>query len=143
MVRGGPLGRGLGYIGPSQERYGSYFCQVLQAKYLRPCTEVTKFLRQIVFSPLEAIQKAVKEVEQAEAGMSPDALPFLVVFQHGRKIWAGPPEAKVGSLLHSISQDCAQHAVQLSIIVIDDFSSCDDGPSVPTSMPGSIMPDHI
>lgn len=117
LVRGGPLGRGLGYIGPSQERYGSYFCQVLQASYLRPCAEVTKFLRQIVFSPLEAIQKAVTEVEQAEAGVSPDALPFLVVFQHGRKIWAGPPEAKVvlpsiwtapcGMSHHPIGCDCS------------------------------------
>lgn len=100
-MRGGPLGRGLGYIGPTQERYGTYFYQVLHAPSLRPPSQVNKFLRQIVFSPLESLQKAAHDVEQAEAGMSLDARPFLVVFQHGRRMWAGPPEAKVSGCNHA------------------------------------------
>ena len=84
------------YVGPAQQRYGAYFSQILFSPSLRSPSEAAKSLRRIVFSPFDFV--TVAAADPAIDGQWPDEdpQPFMVVYQHGRSVWAGPPDAQVG-----------------------------------------------
>lgn len=70
------------FLGPAQRRYSDYFLSVLSSPELQQPEGLTKVLRQIVFSPFLPPEE--------------DGKLFLVVYQHGNSIWAGPPSSEVG-----------------------------------------------
>lgn len=69
------------FLGPAQRRYGDYFLSVLSSPELQQPDGLTKVLRQVVFSPFLPPEE--------------DGKLFLVVYQHGNSIWAGPPASEV------------------------------------------------
>ena len=82
------------YVGPSQQRYGEYFCKVLFDPTLQPPSQITKMLRRIVFSPFDFITLAAAVPELDGVWADDDPQPFLVLYQHGKSVWAGPPETQ-------------------------------------------------
>jgi hypothetical protein len=72
------------FLGPAQRRYGDYFLSVLSSPQLQQPDGLTKVLRQVVFSPFLPPEE--------------DGKLFLVVYQHGNSIWAGPPSSEVSPL---------------------------------------------
>ena len=85
----------LRYVGPAQQRYGEYFCGVLFNPTLRPPSEITKMLRRIVFSPFDFIALAAADPTLDGVWENDNPAPFLVLYQHGKSVWAGPPEDQV------------------------------------------------
>ena len=82
------------YVGPAQQRYGEYFCGVLFNPTLRPPSEITKMLRRIVFSPFDFITLAAADPTVDGVWDNDDPAPFLVLYQHGKSVWAGPSETQ-------------------------------------------------
>ena len=85
------------YVGPAQQRYGAYFSQILFSPSLRSPSEAAKSLRRIVFSPFDFVTAAAADPAIDGQWPDEDPQPFMVVYQHGRSVWAGPPDAQVGS----------------------------------------------
>lgn len=86
------------YVGPAQQRYGAYFSQILYSPSLRSPSEAAKSLRRIVFSPFDFVTAAAADPAIDGQWPDEDPQPFMVVYQHGRSVWAGPPDAQVGSV---------------------------------------------
>jgi hypothetical protein len=87
------------HSGPAQVRYGEYFCSVLYSPVLRPPAEITRQLRQVVFSPMSKLDLSVcTDGSGVDGFWTGDVSPFLVVFQHGRRVWAGFAESRVRCL---------------------------------------------
>ena len=84
------------YVGPAQQRYGAYFSQILFSPSLRSPSEAAKSLRRIVFSPFDFVTAAAADPAIDGQWPDEDPQPFMVVYQHGRSVWAGPPDAQVG-----------------------------------------------
>ena len=84
------------HAGPAQQRYGDYFCRVLYSRLLPRPEGLTVLLSQIVFNGLELLNVSLAD-SGGDMGMWLDdsAAPFLVIFQHGRRVWAGFPESRV------------------------------------------------
>lgn len=91
------------YGGPAQQRYGGYFGRVLHDQRLSHQPSVlTQQLHQVVFSSLKGLNlqaaEAANSAIDASVNMSffdEDPRPFLVVFQHGRKLFSGFAEVVV------------------------------------------------
>lgn len=82
--------------GPGQVRYGEYFCRVLYAPILRSPLEMARQLKQVVFSPMSKLElSACTDGAGVDGFWTGDVSPFLVVFQHGRRVWAGFAESQV------------------------------------------------
>lgn len=90
-----PQTHGL-HVGPAQQRYGDYFTSVLYSPMPRGPMQQTVVLSQIVFSGFELLNLAAA-TPVGEQWLDDDR-PFLVVFQCGRRVWAGFPETLVGHL---------------------------------------------
>lgn len=92
-----PQTHGL-HVGPAQQRYGDYFASVLSNEP-GPCevAQQTVVLSQIVFNGFELLNLAAA-TPVGEQFLDDDR-PFLVVFQCGRRVWAGFPESLVRWLL--------------------------------------------
>ena len=85
------------HCGPSQERYGAYLTSVLHAPALPACAaSPARVLRTIVFSSLTpALATAAADAGDGSAWFGDDdAAPFVVVFQRGRRVWAGFSQEK-------------------------------------------------
>lgn len=54
-------------------------------------------LRRIVFSPFDFITLAAAVPELDGVWADDDPQPFLVLYQHGKSVWAGPPETQASS----------------------------------------------
>ena len=52
-------------------------------------------LRRIVFSPFDFITPAAADPTLDGVWDNDDPAPFLVLYQHGKSVWAGPPETQV------------------------------------------------
>lgn len=91
------------HAGPGQERYGSYFCQVLHSPQLQLRKSSIKMLRQIVFSGFDSLNYKALTTGSGLEGLAgdEDIIPFLVVYQHGHQIWGGYPSIQVG-LTHNL-----------------------------------------
>lgn len=92
------------YVGPSQQRYGEYFCGVLFNPTLRPPSQITKMLRRIVFSPFDFVTLAAADPELDGFWADDDPAPFLVLYQHGKSVWAGPPETQASPHVNPFSR---------------------------------------
>lgn len=90
------------YTGPAQQRYGSYFGRVLHDARLQQPSMLAKQLHQVVFSSLKGLNMAAADAAAANdasvsaAFFDEDVTPFLVVFQHGRRVFSGFAEIEVG-----------------------------------------------
>lgn len=65
-----------------------------------------KLLRQVVFSlnDLRAYATTSTSTGEHDTGfLADDDEPFLVVFQHGKSVWAGLPESVQGLVVYSIN----------------------------------------
>lgn len=80
------------FLGPAQRRYGDYFLSVLSSPELQQPDGLTKVLRQVVFSPFLPPEE--------------DGKLFLVVYQHGNSIWAGPPSSEVSRAVKPANLVC-------------------------------------
>lgn len=90
------------WSGPAQKRYGGYFGRVLHDPRLTQPNMVAKQLHQVVFSSLRGLNVAAADAAAAinDASVNPsffdeDITPFLVVFQHGRRVFSGFAEVEV------------------------------------------------
>lgn len=54
-------------------------------------------LRRIVFSPFDFITLAAADPTIDGVWDNDDPAPFLVLYQHGKSVWAGPSETQVTS----------------------------------------------
>ena len=54
-------------------------------------------LRRIVFSPFDFIALAAADPTLDGVWENDNPAPFLVLYQHGKSVWAGPPEDQVHS----------------------------------------------
>ena len=54
-------------------------------------------LRRIVFSPFDFIALAAADPNLDGVWENDNPDPFLVLYQHGKSVWAGPPETQVSS----------------------------------------------
>eukprot|EP00884_Botryococcus_braunii_P013188 jgi/Botrbrau1/21870/Bobra.0249s0001.1 len=100
LREGGTGGRSAALLpqsGPGQVRYGEYFCSVLYSPVLRGPHEISRQLRQVVFSPMSGLDlSACTDGSGVDGFWTGDVSPFLVVFQHGRRVWAGFAESQDG-----------------------------------------------
>lgn len=55
-------------------------------------------LRRIVFSPFDFVTLAAADPELDGFWADDDPAPFLVLYQHGKSVWAGPPETQACKL---------------------------------------------
>ncbi|KAK9829521.1 hypothetical protein WJX72_006312 [[Myrmecia] bisecta] len=88
----------LRFTGPSQQRYAEYLGQLMTRRPLDQPQHASKVLRQVVFSPFGMARSlnvtASTGGQAADEGFARE--PFLVVYERGRKIWAGKPAAQGG-----------------------------------------------
>lgn len=56
-------------------------------------------LRRIVFSPFDFITPAAADPTLDGVWDNDDPAPFLVLYQHGKSVWAGPSETQVSCFL--------------------------------------------
>jgi len=91
-----PQTHGL-HVGPAQQRYGDYFADVLYAPAGAARSQQAVVLSQVVFNGFELLNTAAA-APAGEAWLD-DERPFQVVFQAGRRAWAGFPETLVRRLL--------------------------------------------
>ena len=95
-----PQTHGL-HVGPAQQRYGEYFTRVLRwSDTPGAAAQQAVVLSQIVFSGFELLNLAAV-IPVGDQWLEDDR-PFLVVFQCGKRVWAGFPETLVrGALITS------------------------------------------
>lgn len=88
-----PQTHGL-HVGPAQQRYGEYFTRVLRwSDTPGASAQQAVVLSQIVFSGFELLN--LSAVIPVGDQWLEDDRPFLVVFQCGKRVWAGFPETLV------------------------------------------------
>lgn len=73
-------------------------------------------LRRIVFSPFDFVTLAAANPTLDGVWENDDPAPFLVLYQHSKAVWAGPPETQVAYLYRV---DCV--SVCLSVC---QFTAC-------------------
>ena len=92
-----PQTHGL-HVGPAQQRYGEYFTKVLRwSDTPGAAAQQAVVLSQIVFSGFELLN--LSAVIPVGDQWLEDDRPFLVVFQCGKRVWAGFPETLVRGAL--------------------------------------------
>ena len=82
------------HTGPAQARYGAYFSDVLHSHTLDVNAPPGRRLARVVLSSLAPLD-ARAAAPPTDDGAPPPAAPFLVVFQHGRRVWSGYPSEQV------------------------------------------------
>lgn len=68
-------------------------------------------LRRIVFSPFDFVTLAAADPELDGLWADDDPAPFLVLYQHGKSVWAGPPETQA-----SLSVQATVHSTSLCLV---------------------------
>ena len=82
------------HTGPAQARYGAYFSDVLHSQSLDVNAPPGRRLARVVLSSLAPLD-ARAAAPPTDDGAPPPPAPFLVVFQHGRRVWSGYPSEQV------------------------------------------------
>jgi hypothetical protein len=105
---GGAPAQQTRFLGPAQRRYGDYFLSVLSSPELQQPDGLTKVLRQVVFSPFLPREE--------------DGKLFLVVYQHGNSIWAGPPSSEVSRAVKTCKPHLSALPWCVSLLRSEHFS---------------------
>ena len=83
------------HSGPGQARYGAYFSDMLQSPTLDVGNPPGRVLASVVLSSLAPLAAGAAAAAGDAADGGPVGPPMLVVFQHGRRVWAGYPVEQV------------------------------------------------